>query len=100
MAHRTEQQKAADEFCSCMHLNTRLHMPGSTLLAEFVGLDYLCMKWLTPFGQDVTALTEASAFGEFGSSEWTLQGWVLDERSVQRLREEFPDRYGMMEPLG
>ena len=83
-----------------MHLNTRLHMPGSTLLAEFVGLDYLCMKWLTPSGQDVTALTEASEVGGFGSSEWTLQGWVLDERSVQRLREEFPDRYGMMEPLG
>ena len=100
MAHRTEQQKAADEFCSCKHLNTRLHMPGSTLLAEFVGLDDMCMKWLTPFGQDVTALTEASEFGGLGSSEWTLQGWVLDERSVQRLREEFPDRYGMMEPLG
>ena len=68
-------------------------MPGSTLLAQFVGLDYLCMKWVTPFGQDVTELAEASSIGLAGSSEWTLAGWVLDERSVQSLREEFPDRY-------
>ena len=68
-------------------------MPGCTLLARFVGLDFLCMKWVTPFGQDVAALTEASAIGGFGSSEWTLQGWVLDEGSVQRLREEFPEQY-------
>ena len=93
MAYRTEEQKAADEFCSCMHLNERFHMPGSTLLAQFVGLDLMCMNWVTPFGQDVTALTEVSSIGGFGSSEWTLQGWVLDDGSAQRLREEFPDRY-------
>ena len=60
MAYRTEEQKAADEFCSCMHLNEHFHMAGSTLLAQFAGLDLLCMKWVTPFGQDVTALAEAS----------------------------------------
>ncbi len=93
MADRTEQRIAADHLCSCIHLNERLHMPGSTLLAQFLWLDYLCMKWVTPFGQDVTALTEASSIGGFGSSEWTLQGWVLDEGSVQSLRDEFPDLY-------
>ena len=60
LAYRTEEQTAADEFCSCMHLDDRFHMAGITLLAQFVGLDLMCMKWVTPFGQDVTALAEAS----------------------------------------
>ena len=93
MAYRTAERKAADEFCSCRHLNDRSRMPGNTRIAEFLGLDGMCIKWVTPFDQDVTALAEESSIGGFSSNGWTMQGWVLDQASVNRLRAEFPDRY-------
>ena len=94
MAYRTESHEAADELCSCYHLNAYVGMVGDTLVAQFLGLDNKCIKWVTPFGEDVTALCEESDHdGTFNSTCWSLQGWVLDEESVQKLMEEFPDRY-------
>ena len=93
MAYRTAERTAADELCSCRHLNERLGTRGDTRIARFLGLDEMDMKWVTLYGQDVTALCEESSIGGFSSSRWSLQGWVLDEASLQNLREEFPDRY-------
>ena len=93
MSYRTEERKAADSFCACRQLNDLFRMPGNTLIAEFLGLDGMCIKWSTPSGDDVTALCEESLNGGFSSSRWSMHGWVLDEASVHALREEFPDRY-------
>ena len=93
MAYRTKSRKAADEFCACKHIYNRLGTMGDTRIAQFAGLDEMCIKWVTQFGQDVTALCGDSEIGAFSSSSWSLEGWVLDEVSVQSLRREFPDRH-------
>ena len=86
---------AADAFVAIKQLAHRLFPPGAAdmfakELAELIGLPDLDEKWVTPEGRDVTRLCEASDDGGFSSSRWTMQGWVLDDRSMTALRDEFP----------
>ena len=93
MVYRTAERITADELCSCLHMNIRCRTPGSTMIADFLGLSDKCIKWITPCGQDMTSLTECSGIGGFGGAIWRMEGWVLDKGSLMQLRAEFPERY-------
>ena len=89
---------AADAFAGIKQLARTLFPPGAgdmfaKELAELIGLPELDEKWVTPEGRDVTRLCEASDDGGFSSSRWTMQGWVLDDRSMIALRNEFPEYF-------
>ena len=85
---------AADAFAGIKHVAATLG-PGvgdmfAKELAELIGLPELDEKWVTPEGRDVTRCCGASDNGGFSSSRWTMQGWVLDEPSMIKLKNEFP----------
>ena len=48
-------------------------------------------RWCTPWGEDVTYLCEISHTGGCASAKWTMNGWILDDSSMQALKEEFPE---------
>ena len=48
-------------------------------------------RWITPWGKDVTDLCWTSSTGGFGSTQWTKNGWILDDFSMRELQKEFPD---------
>ena len=48
-------------------------------------------RWITPWGKDVTYLCSTSSTGGFGSTQWTKNGWILDDFSMRELQKEFPD---------
>ena len=85
---------AADSFVAVTQLSRKLFPPGASdmfakELALYLDLPALDDKWVTPEGRDVTHLCESSDEGGF-SGKWSLQGWVLDELSMEALRAEFP----------
>ena len=88
---------AADAFAGIQYVAHRLG-PGvgdmfAKELAELIGLPELDENWVTPEGRDVTRCCGASSHGGFSSSRWTMQGWVLDDRSMRALVNEFPDDF-------
>ena len=96
---------AADAFAGIQALAKMLG-PGvgdmfAKKIGEFVGLPELDERWITPEGRDVTRCCGASSSGGFSSSHWTMQGWVLDDDSMQALKREFPKRFrlGYCHPL-
>ena len=64
-------------------------MEGSILLAQFVGLDARDPQWIDSDGRNCTRMCNFSTVGGFSSNEWTLKGWILDDYSMDILREEF-----------
>ena len=92
----TVQRQSADEFCSFVHLRTKL---GRNIVEMFIG-DLLGFserdeKWITPWGEDVSDLCAISTHGGFSSESYSMHGlcgWVLSERSMNVLLREFPDR--------
>ena len=97
MAHgyRSAERIAADEFCSVMQL--RVFLGRGDLVKEEIGkclgLDERDLGWISPAGEDLTALCNSSSNGGFSSSHWTIHGWILDEDSMAKLRDEFPDSF-------
>ena len=88
---------AADSFVAVTQLSRKLFPPGASdmfakELALYLDLPALDDKWLTPEGRDVTHLCESSDEGGF-SGKWSLQGWVLDESSMEALKAEFPAEF-------
>ena len=99
MAYRSGARICADEYCCIIHLDRRFNIEGNgsgvdalLAMAQFLDLDTRDMKWLSPDGRDCTLLCSMSMLGGFDSSQdWTLNGWVLSEESMAKLRAEFPD---------
>ena len=93
-AFRSNAEVAADAYCSAIEMNRLIGIEGSTVIAEFLDLHCRDDKWIAPHGRDLTDLCNMSATGGFESEgPWTLNGWVLDERSMDRLRAEFPHEF-------
>ena len=90
---RNLNQITADEFCSVIHLNKELKMEGSILLAQFLGLDARDPQWIDSDGRNCTRMCNFSSIGGFSSNEWTFKGWILDDYSIDILREEFPHKF-------
>ena len=90
-----EARQKADEFCSCRHLERTILGPaGASEIAAMLGFPELDSRWCTPWGVDVTYLCGISRNeGDFGSLKWSINGWILDDYSMQALREEFPDKF-------
>ena len=84
----------ADEFAAVIHLNKELKMEGSILLAEFLGIDARDPQWIDSDRRNCTRMVNFSnnPLG-FSSNEWTFDGWVLDDYSIDILREEFPHKF-------
>ena len=80
----------ADEFAVVVHLQAMLGDDFAMELARSLGLPDIDNRWVTPYGRDVTELCDASDNGGFSSSRWTLSGWILDDRSMRTLANEFP----------
>lgn len=93
MDYRSPARIAADEYCSVIELNRCFGSPGNELIARCFGLDDRDVKWVAPDGRDMTALCDRSALGGFDSTAWTLNGWVLSDRSMAMLRAEFPEEF-------
>ena len=90
---RNLDRVTADEFCSVIHLNKELKMEGSILLAQFLGLDAYDPQWIDRDGRNCTRMCNFSSIGGFSSNEWTFKGWILDDYSMDILREEFPHKF-------
>ena len=89
-----DTRQIADEFCSCRQLeNTILGTVGKQEILDMLGFWEQDIRWCTPWGVDVTYLCEISDIGGFGSSKWSIDGWILDASSMQALKEEFPDEF-------
>ena len=94
MDYRSSARIAADEYSSTIELNRHFGTGGSTLIANFLGLDNRDDKWIAPDGQDLTMLCDMSATGGFDSREaWTVNGWILSAESMNKLKAEFPDQF-------
>ena len=86
----------ADDYCSVIQLNRHIGVESNTLLAQFLGVDCRDQKWWAPDGRDCTVLCEMSDLGGFDSrQDWTLDGWILSDRSMDMLRAEFHDHFRM-----
>ena len=96
---RTEQRIAADENASAEHIKRKCNDLISEKIAMFLGLPDRDMSWLTPWGEDVTHLCDASDSG-FGSDKWTARGWILDVSSMDSLRREYPEHPRLVFPVG
>ena len=81
----------ADEFAVVVHLQAIFGDDVAMELAESLGFPDIGNRWITPYGRDVTTLCDASDNGGFSSSRWTFSGWILDDRSMRALANEFPD---------
>lgn len=88
---------SADEFAGVVHMQRRL---GSGLgdelaieLSRLLGLPEADERFVTPAGRVVTGLCDRSETGGFSSSQWSLQGWILDTSSVIALMSEFPGHF-------
>ena len=90
---RSLEQITADEFASVIHLNKELKMEGDLLLHRFLGHDVHDPQWIDRNGRNFTAMCERSSLGGFSSNEWTQKGWILDDASMEILREEFPEDF-------
>ena len=87
-----EARQKAHEFASCRHLeSTILGTAGASEIAAMLGFPEQDNRWCTPWGEDVTYLCEISDIGGFASAKWTINGWILDDSSMQALKEEFPE---------
>ena len=88
---------AADAFASIHHLARKFEPSFGALFGEqltrFVGLPELDETFITPEGRDVTRCCGASDNGGFSSSKWTMEGWVLDKKSLLALKREFPEEF-------
>ena len=86
-----KEDEKAHEFCSCKHLQrTRLGPLRAQEIAVLLGLPDWDTRWCTPWGEDVTYLCHRSEEGGFSSMQWTIDGWILDDTSMQILQKEFP----------
>ena len=83
----------ADEFCSVIDLNKELEMECSILLAQLLGLDAYDPQWIDRDGRNCTEMCSLSSEGGFSSNEWTQKGWILDDASMEILREDFPENF-------
>ena len=92
MAYRRNARIAADEYCSAIELNRLFRMEGSIVLPMFLGCDERDDRWIAPDGRDLTDLCNRSDYC-FDSHEWRTDGWVLTEKSMARLRAEFPHEF-------
>ena len=90
---RSIEQITADEFASVIHLNKELKMEGDLLLHRFLGHDVHDPQWIDRDGRNCTEMCELSSNGGFSSSEWTQKGWILDDASMELLREEYPEEF-------
>ena len=94
MDYRSSARIAADEYSSTIELNRHFGTGGSTLIAQFLGLDNRDDTWIAPDGRDCTGLCDRSATGGFDSREpWTVNGWTLSAESMRKLKAEFPDEF-------
>ena len=93
MAYRTDARIAADEYTSTIQVNRLLRMEGIRLIADYLGLMELDLKWIAPDGTDCTALCNMSDQGGFDSHEWSIDGWILSDDSMAQLRAEFPNEF-------
>ena len=83
----------ADEFAAVIQLNKVLKMEDCLLLHQFLGHDAYDPQWIDGDGRNFTAMCELSSLGGFRSNEWTQKGWILDDASMEILREEFPENF-------
>ena len=90
---RNLDQITADEFAAVIQLNKELKMDGCLLIHRFLGHDVYDPQWIDRDGRNCTAMCELSSNGGFSSSEWTQKGWILDDASMELLREEFPEEF-------
>ena len=75
-----------------MHLEKAIFgRAGTSEIPRMLGFPMHDKRWCTPWGEDVTYLCEISEIGGFASAEWTIDGWILDDSSMQALKEEFPE---------
>ena len=87
-----DTSEKAHEFCSWLHLQNakQINRLLTFDIAEFLGFPEADKRWCTPWGKDVTLLTDCSQEqGGFSSTRWTMDGWILDEASMKSLTEEF-----------
>ena len=89
----------ADELASCWHLAAMLGEDAAVDIAWNLGLPTRDIKWVTPAGVDLTGLGDMSLTGGFSSSGWKLTGWVLDQRSLNAVTNEFPEYLHLITPF-
>ena len=97
MEYRFGNRVAADEYCSVLLLNRKLHMDGDTTLAELLGLETLDRRWLSPDGRNCTRRMESACPANIMSQDedglcvrWSLDGWVLAKETWDHLNEKSP----------
>ena len=89
----SEDSCRVSEYAAVVHLGRVLDPSLEMHLADLLGLAERDVKWVTPWGEDVSHLCDQSATGGFSSAWWTMAGWELDAASMLALRNEFPDRF-------
>ena len=90
---RNLDQITADEFAAVIQLNRELKMDGSLLIHRFLGHDVYDPQWIDRDGRNCTEMCSLSSEGGFSSNEWTQKGWILDDASMEILRDEFPENF-------
>ena len=84
---------SANEFAGVVHMQRRLGLLVATEISQLLGLPEADESFVTPAGRVVTGLCDRSETGGFSSSQWSLQGWVLDNISMNALMSEFPEHF-------
>ena len=85
-------RQKAHEFCSCMHLElTILGTAEATNIAAMLGLPAADRRQCTPWGEDVTYLCFRANYIWHSRSVWSLDGWILDDLSMEVFYDTFPD---------
>ena len=85
-------RQAAHEFCSCMHLGQAiLGTAGAYEIPRMLGFPDLDNRFCTTWGEDVTYIFHISSLCGVQVGKWTIHGWILDDSSMQALKEEFPE---------
>ena len=90
---RNLYQITADEFAAVIQLKKVLKMEDCLLLHQFLGHDAYDPQWIDRDGRNCTEMCSLSSEWLFGSNGWTQKGWILDDASMEILREEFPENF-------
>ena len=75
-----------------MQLDRRL-LYFTTEIAWLLDLPVHDRRMVTAHGRKETVWCNMSIIGDFTSTRWTIEGWLLDDESVLALELEFPTHF-------
>ena len=97
--YRSERKITADENASVQHITRMTDRLVGCTLALFIGLPLKDEAWVTQWGADVSDLVRDSDDGGCSAMKWSLEGWVIDEGSLAKLRRENPGEARLVAPV-